>query len=179
MGHSTNLGEHGVELVIRPLNLHEHIIRRIQPSLVEHEMEGGKLVPEKVLYMTPEELNKGGKKDAGARCGKCAFFNETTSNCLITSPSKCSGAHGVCGLFVGGDFVGGEPKRARAIISKKTVGYIEDKDNVPTRCGNCEYFSGEGETGNCEKVGGTIYRDGCCNGWEPKPKEEEANEPST
>jgi hypothetical protein len=141
---------------------HGHILHRLN----EHTIEGGKLPPEKVLYMPPESLNKGGKTDAGARCGKCAMFNETTSNCLVTDPPKCDGEHGVCGLFIGGSLLTSEePKK---LVSKEIAGYIKDDKNVPTHCGNCEYFTGEGETGKCEKVGGTIYRDGCCNGWEPK-----------
>jgi hypothetical protein len=69
----------------------------------------------------------------------------------------------------------GKPKDEKLIvkdpmelISKTDVGYIEDSKNVPTHCGNCEYYSEKNGSGNCGRVKSPIYSAGCCNKWEPK-----------
>lgn len=154
------------------MNSHSHIFERL---LKEHETPDGKIPPPVVLYMPPEVINKGGDTQRmGACCGKCAMFNAPKSECFITSPPACDADHGVCGLFVGGTFVLSPDVRPQQYVPKTVAGYIKSED-VPTHCGNCEYFEAEGEspTGKCQKVGGVIHRGGCCNGWEPKPSEGE------
>lgn len=127
-----------------------------------------KLSHEVVMYVTPEVIDQGGKEGkSGCRCGKCAFFKPDTSECLLTKPAKCNAEHGVCGLFLGKPKDGkiyGEPL---GLMPKSAAGYIEDSKNVPTRCGNCEYFGESDGKGHCKKVKGPIYKDGCCNKWEP------------
>jgi hypothetical protein len=129
-------------------------------GLREHETPDGKIPSEKMVYLTPEQTG------GGCHCGGCMFFQKGSSECLLTSPAECDAEKGVCALFLGGESIfktGDEPQER---ITKDEAGYVTD---APTRCGNCEYFEGDGETGSCAKVGGTtIYRDGCCNGWEPK-----------
>lgn len=120
------------------------------------EKDDDKLSQQAVLYMPPESINKAGS-DSGARCGKCAMFNRSTSRCRITEPSLCNAQHGVCGLYVGGEYLGGEPER---LVSKEVAGYIE---KAPTHCGNCEYFLGPDQ---CKHVQGPVDANGCCNGWD-------------
>jgi hypothetical protein len=144
------------------------ILRRIL-GLSEHEMEGGKLRPETVVYLTPDEIGD----PSGARCGGCIFFKPDTSECMLTSPAKCNAEHGVCALFLG------RPEKAAnaeikghpfGLILKTQAGYIEDG---PTKCGTCEYWEGgENAEGTCAKVGGKIYKDGCCSHWESDDEEE-------
>jgi hypothetical protein len=134
-------------------NFMDPLIKRVL-GLQEHEMEGGKLHPETVLYLTPEQIGD----ESGAHCGACYFFNPSTSNCRITKPSKCNGERGVCGFFVGSD--DHQTNEPLQLVSKKSAGYIEEG---PTHCASCEYFNGENA---CKKVGGHIEPNGCCNHWE-------------
>jgi hypothetical protein len=133
-------------------------------QLLEHEAEGGKLRPEVVVYLKPEQIGD----PAGCHCGACIFFKQGTSECMLTSPPKCDAAHGVCALFLGRSKESAVIFRPDAqplhAITKEEAGYVTE---APTKCETCEYYSGNGgETGSCEAVGGTIYRDGCCNKWE-------------
>jgi hypothetical protein len=125
--------------------------------------------------MPPMVLNPGGKYH-GASCASCAL-RVTTSHgeeCSVvyidgTADTHVSFEKGVCGLYIGGD---------RELINnpvptvpRSVAGYIEDSKNVPTHCGNCEYFRGNPESryhGSCAKVEGLIHFYGCCNAWEPK-----------
>jgi hypothetical protein len=135
-------------------------------KLLEHEAEGGKLRPEVVVYLNPDEIGDA----AGCHCGACTFFKTETGECILTSPPKCDSEHGVCALFLGqGKGKQAQPgSQALQLITKEQAGYVTDG---PTKCESCEYYSGDrGEMGSCEKVGGTIYRDGCCNGWEKGDK---------
>lgn len=135
-------------------------------GLQEHEMEGGKLRPETVLYLSPDEIGD----ESGAHCGGCLFFETETSNCFITSPSKCNGEHGVCGFFIGA--VGGKgilrkEGKPLELIPKEKAGYVEEG---PTHCASCEYFNGKD---GCAKVGGQIEPNGCCNHWESGEDDDE------
>jgi len=135
--------------------------------LEEEEKKVKKLSHEVVVYVTPEVIDQGKKNvKPGCRCGKCAFFKKETSECMLTTPAKCNAEHGVCALFLGskGEELSEKPM---GLISKSEAGYIEDAKNVPTRCGNCEYYSEVGGKGQCGRVKSPIYRDGCCNKWEP------------
>lgn len=130
----------------------------IRQLLGEHEIEGGKLRPEAVMYLAPDQVDS----EEGCHCGKCLFFNRETSECLLTEPAKCDAESGVCGLYIGGPepITDHTPKKR---VPKTMAGYVTDG---PTHCANCEYFIKEGK-GGCEKVGGHIYAKGCCSGWEP------------
>ena len=135
----------------------------------DEEKKVKKLSHEVVMYVTPEVIDQDNKNnDPGCRCGKCIFFNPETSECRLTKPAKCNAEHGVCGLFLGkpkeGKFYG-EPL---GLIPKSDAGYIEDNKNVPTRCGNCEYYSEVGGKVSCGRVKSPIYKNGCCNKWEKK-----------
>jgi hypothetical protein len=156
--------------------VHSHIVQRLLESRVkpiqEHETPDGKLPAEKVVYLNPDQTG------GGCHCGGCMFFNADSSQCLLTSPAKCNAENGVCALFLGGESIFEDDDTPQERITKDQAGYVED---APTRCANCEYFTpGEGEVGECEKVGGTkIYTNGCCNGWESAEKEaEEEAEPA-
>lgn len=132
--------------------------------LLEHEAEGGKLRPEVVVYLKPDQVGD----PAGCHCGACMFFNDRTGECLLTSPAKCDAEHGVCALFLSRSresaAVIREDAQPLQAITKEEAGYVTD---APTKCQTCEYFTGgDGETGSCSEVGGEIYRDGCCNKWE-------------
>ena len=122
------------------------------------------------LYMPPSVLNPEGRPE-GASCGKCALRITTAhgGTCSVvhidgSSDTGVSYEKGVCGLYIGGD---------RELISepvptvpRSVAGYIESR-NIPTHCGNCEYFHGTRETaGSCEKVEGLVQFFGCCNLWE-------------
>jgi hypothetical protein len=137
--------------------------RAVQRLLDEHEVEGGKLRPEVVVYLKPEQIGD----PAGCHCGACIFFHG--GECMLTSPPACDARRGVCALFLGATggraVIAQEGSRPLQLIPKEQAGYAEDG---PTRCANCKYYGGggEGETGSCSEVGGTIYRDGCCNKWE-------------
>lgn len=132
--------------------------RVVRQVLGEHEIEDGKLRPEAVMYLGPEQV----ASPEGCRCGKCIFFNRPTSECFLTSPPACDAEHGVCGLYLGGpSFLTNATPQNR--VPKEMAGYTTEG---PTHCANCEYFIKEGE-GGCQKVGGYIYAKGCCSGWEP------------
>lgn len=136
----------------------------IKRLLGEHEAEDGKLRPEAVMYLGPEQVNS----DEGCRCGGCVFFDHAKAECHLTEPPPCDAAHGVCGLYLGG------PSTLTAVspqhrVPKQMAGYVTD---APTHCENCEYFIQEGE-GGCQKVGGHIYAKGCCSGWESGAGEDE------
>ena len=123
-------------------------------GLQEHEMEGGKLRPEVVVYLTAAQVGP-----AGAHCGACQFFRQSTSECFLTDPPACNAEHGVSALFLKGESIfkeGGTPLKK---VAKDQAGYTEDG---PTKCATCEYFNGKDA---CEKVGGTIEANGCCNYW--------------
>jgi len=130
----------------------------IRQLLGEHEVEGGKLPPQKVLYLNPEQVANAD----GCRCGRCMFFNADKSECFLTTPPACDADHGVCGLYLGGDSIFTKDGTPQKRMSKEAAGYITD---APTHCENCEYFIKEGK-GGCQKVGGHIYAKGCCSGWE-------------
>lgn len=142
---------------------------KLKTLLTEHESKSGKMFQEQVVYVTPDVINQGKKDvDPGCRCGKCIFFKTDSSECMLTTPTKCNAEHGVCALFLGKPDNKEIPGTPFKLIPKKSAGYIEDEENVPTRCYNCEYYSGEekDEIGSCKIVDGKIYRDGCCNKWE-------------
>ena len=129
----------------------------IRQVLGEHEMPGGKLRPEAVIYLNPENVSS----EEGCRCGRCIFFAKKTSECFLTTPPLCDAEKGVCGLYIGGpSFLTNATPQNR--ISKEAAGYVTD---APTHCANCEYFLQEGENG-CQKIGGMIYAQGCCSMWE-------------
>lgn len=154
--------------------------RIIRQILGEASDDAKKLPQALMVYVTPEIISPGQEDKApGCRCGKCVFFKEGVSECMLTTPAKCDAEHGVCELFLG------RPKNASVegkpfgLISKEAVGYIVDKKNVPTHCGNCEYFGGEPDANgmaNCWKVQGRIHENGCCNAWEPGEEGEEEEE---
>jgi hypothetical protein len=147
------------------------VLRQVVGKIQEHEAPDGKMPQSKVVYVTPDIVNRGGQSDEpGCKCGKCAFFNSDKSECFLTDPAHCNADHGVCALFLGGRPFMTRDATPQRLISKEAAGYIEDETNVPTRCANCEYFEGseDKEMGSCKKVTDPIYRDGCCNGWEPK-----------
>ncbi len=128
-------------------------------GLHEHEMEDGKLRPETVVYLGPEQIND----DTGAHCGACFFFHKPTSQCFLTKPAKCNAEHGVCDFYIGGENPHAENAEAgpQELVPKTMAGYIEEG---PTHCASCEYFNGKDA---CKKVGGHIEPGGCCNHWEP------------
>lgn len=127
-------------------------------GLQEHEMEGGKLRPETVTYLTAEQIGD----ETGAHCGACFFFHKPTGQCFLTSPPKCNAERGVCDFYLHGENPFAENAEAgpQELIPKKDAGYIEDG---PTHCSSCEYFDGKSA---CQKVGGDIDPGGCCNHWE-------------
>ena len=63
----------------------------IKRLLGEHEAEDGKLRPEAVMYLGPEQVNS----DEGCRCGGCVFFDHAKAECHLTEPPACDAAHGV------------------------------------------------------------------------------------
>ncbi len=139
------------------------ILRKVI-GLQEHEIEGGKLRPEVVVYMTPEQL-----PSEGAHCGACMFFRASTEECLLTSPPACNAAKGVCAAFIKSDSIFKDDGSPLQVMPKTQVGYVTEG---PTHCANCEYYSGEPDgEGSCEKVGGEIHGHGCCNGWESGDEE--------
>jgi hypothetical protein len=136
------------------------IIRKLL-GLQEHEMEGGKLRPETVVYLTPEQIGD----PSGAHCGACFFFHRPTSECFLTSPPKCNAERGVCDFYLHGnlweyDRENKAKPKPQKLVTKEAAGYIEEG---PTHCASCEYFNGSDA---CEKVGGHIEPHGCCNHWE-------------
>lgn len=138
--------------------------RIVRQVLGEHEIEGGKLRPEAVMYLNPEQVANA----EGCRCGRCIFFTHSSSECQLTTPPACDADHGVCGLYFGG------PSTLTSItpqnrIPKSAAGYVTDG---PSHCANCEYFIQEGE-GGCQKVGGYIHAKGCCSHWESGDKAED------
>ena len=135
----------------------------------EHEDKEGKMFHESVVYVTPDVINQGRPdNDPGCRCGKCVFFKDETSECILTKPSKCNAEHGVCCLFLGRPNQGPIQGATLGLISKKDAGYIEDDKNVPTMCGNCEYYAEMQGVSKCKIIADPIYKTGCCNRWEPK-----------
>ena len=123
-------------------------------GLHEHEAEGGKLRPETVIYLTPDQM-----PSEGAHCGACLFFRASTSECLLTDPAHCDAEDGVCACFIKGPSLFKEDMEPTLRLAKKQAGYAEDG---PTNCERCEYWTGDG----CRKVGGKIEADGCCNHFE-------------
>lgn len=136
--------------------------------LGEDTVEGGKIPPQSVMYLNPEQINA----PEGCHCGACIFFNRQTSECFLTTPPACDAEHGVCGLYLGGpSFLTDATPQKR--VPKEMAGYVTQ---APTHCENCEYFIKEGH-GGCQNVGGHIYAKGCCNGWETNEgKEKESGE---
>lgn len=132
-------------------------------GLQEHAGEDGKLRPEVVVYLTPEQI---GTKE-GAHCGACFFFHRPKSECFLTSPAACNADHGVCDFFLGGNMFevidkhDGQPTPQK-LVPKTVAGYIE---KGPTHCDNCEYFGGKEYPGECAKVSGKVEAEGCCNAW--------------
>jgi len=143
----------------------DSVLKRIL-GLHEHEMEGGKMRPEVVVYLKPEQIGD----DSGAHCGGCIFFNSERSECLLTSPPACNSENGVCAAFLGGKSIFKAGDSPLKLLPKEQAGYTEQG---PTKCDTCEYWEGGDKAeGSCAKVGGEIYRDGCCNYWEGDDEEE-------
>jgi hypothetical protein len=155
--------------VRRILGLREH---KENEKGEEAEEGGNKISPSVTVYLTPEEIGD----EKGAHCGACFFFNDATSECFLTSPTKCNAEHGVCSLFLGGGknlFQEAKELNPQKLVTKKEAGYVEE---APTRCSLCEYWQGKTkedpdadihETATCAKVKGQIQAGGCCNGYEP------------
>lgn len=121
-------------------------------------MVGEKLDKAVVLYMTPGELQA-----KGACCGTCALIVKGTADCAILLNPKVSLGHGVCALYVGGP---ASQLTQIAKLSRQTAGYLQSPQ-VPTHCGNCEYWGGGDKLqGPCQVVEGTVDFWGCCNHWE-------------
>lgn len=121
--------------------------------------------------MPPSVLNPDSRPE-GASCGKCLFQLVSEPACLFvhiegTRTTRVDLEQGVCTLYVGGR---GFTSEAIPTVPRNVAGYIESPD-VPTHCGNCEYYHGVGEgerTGQCEKIEGMVHFYGCCNLWESK-----------
>lgn len=123
--------------------------------------EKKKIKQESVVYMTPEQIGT----DEGAHCGECFFFHRPTSQCFITSPSKCNAQRGVCDYYIHGnlwkDIEGKVDKIVpQELVPKEAAGYTEDG---PTHCKTCEYFEGPHA---CSRVRGHVDAHGCCNNWD-------------
>ena len=116
-----------------------------------------KLSKAEAVYLTAAQV---GGPDLGTRCGKCRDFVAVSSECVILTDPKVSGARGTCTqyLFGSGPLING----LKYLISKEAVGYIEGRD-VPTYCGRCEYYGGDQHSGPCAKVEGDVDYEGCCN----------------
>lgn len=139
----------------------------IKRLLGEDTTPDGKLLPQVVMYLNPEQV----ASPDGCRCGGCIFFDRHKAECFLTTPAACDAEHGVCGLYMGGpSFLTNATPQNR--MPKEAAGYVTD---APTHCENCEYFLHEGE-GGCKNVGGHIYAKGCCNGWETNVGKEDTDE---
>ena len=136
-----------------------------------------KMTKESVLYMGPELSDRAsGLNERGAKCGKCMMFFTEPSKCAIVhqgGDATVSGDYGVCGLFVGGDplvKISAEHKPMN-LIPRTVAGYYEGP-GVPTHCGNCQNYQGQGMEGLCKKVEGIVNEYGCCNSWDYNPNKE-------
>jgi hypothetical protein len=133
-------------------------------GLQEDKADEGKIAPETVVYLTPEQIGT----EEGAHCGACFFFRRPASECFLTSPPRCNAEKGVCDYYLHGnlwDGAGDDIKmKPQELIPKTNAGYIEEG---PTHCATCEYFGNKGaDSGPCEKVKGQVKAKGCCNAWE-------------
>jgi hypothetical protein len=119
-----------------------------------------KLSKAAAVYFTSAEV---GGPDLGTRCGKCRDYIALSRECVIVDPPNVSAARGTCALYVHGQSVGAG--LAKRLVSKQSAAYIEGAD-VPTYCGRCEYYAGDGHKGECSKVEGEIFYRACCNLYE-------------
>lgn len=130
-----------------------------------------KLTKAQAVYFPQTILGTPGRP--GASCGTCAlraYGRYGEEECLYvhkdgSSDCRVSFASGVCALYIQGGASSGSPKPT---VPRLVAGYYEGRD-VPTHCGNCEYFEGVGGSslaGTCRKVDGLVNANACCNLWQ-------------